>query len=195
MARAKMEIAQQPYVRDSAIALPQRRTTIWHDYLVGGLHRWSIPVLRVALGLIFLWFGILKLFGVSPVTAILKQSFPFVPLLPFALGLGIWEVLIGCGLITKRALRVTLVLLCFHLTGTFTSLLLAPSLFFHDGSPLWLTVEGEFVAKNMVLMAAGLVIGGYEVSPMGDAKNLTGTVAGREADSVLVYIKDRLRRR
>lgn len=153
-------------------------------------------MLRVTLGIIFLWFGLLKLFGTSPVTAILKQAFPFMPVLPFALGLGSWEVMIGSGLIMKRALRLMLVLLCFHLTGTFISLLLAPSLFFQHGSPLWLTVEGEFVAKNMVLMAAGLVIGGYEVAPVGGAEREAGSEQRRDREeSTLLFITDRPSRR
>lgn len=195
MVRARLNVEHLNYQHKLELALPHGRTIRLHDYLIGLLHQWSIPVLRVALGLIFLWFGVLKLFGTSPVTTILKQTFPFMPVLPFAFGLGIWEVMIGCGLIIKRALRLTLVLLCFHLTGTFISFLLAPSLFFQHGSPLWLTVEGEFVAKNMVLMAAGLVIGGYEVSPVGASHTHFSSDPDGEHDGALVYLKDRPRRR
>ena len=190
MVQARMKIREQTYVSELDVPFPQRRATQWHDYMVGLLNQWSIPALRVTLGLIFFWFGALKLFGVSPILAILKQTYPFLPLLPFTIVLGVWEVMIGCGLITKRALRCTLLLLCFHLTGTFISLLFAPSLFFLHGSPLWLTVEGEFVAKNMVLMAAGLVIGGYEVALVGD--RYTGSDPGsEEREGALVYIKNR----
>src|SRR5207253_2419310 len=86
MMRARMNIRQQVYGSQIDIALPQRRTRLWHDYLLNVLHQWSILALRVALGLIFLWFGILKLFGTSPVMVILKQTFTFMPLLPFTIG-------------------------------------------------------------------------------------------------------------
>jgi uncharacterized membrane protein YkgB len=176
------------------VPFSQKRATQWHDYLVGLLHQWSIPALRVTLGLIFFWFGALKLLGASPILTILKQTYPFVPLMPFTIVLGVWEVLIGCGLMTKRALRCALVLLCFHLAGTFISLLFAPLLFFRHGSPLWLTVEGEFVAKNMVLMAAGLVIGGYEVPLLGEAERHVGSDPNsEEPEGALVYIKNRPR--
>ncbi|OLE50903.1 MAG: hypothetical protein AUG51_25720 [Acidobacteria bacterium 13_1_20CM_3_53_8] len=190
MVRARMNIGRHAYVSELKITPPPRRATWWHDHLIGLLRQWSIPALRVTLGLVFLWFGALKLLGVSPVLLILKQTYPFIPVGPFAMVLGLWEVMIGGGLIMKRALRCTLVLLCFHLTGTFISLLFAPSLFFLHGSPLWLTVEGEFVAKNMVLMAAGLVIGGYEVSLVGERKVDSDPVS----ESELVYLKDRPRR-
>jgi putative oxidoreductase len=137
----------------------------WERLLIGLLHRWSIPALRVGLGLVFLWFGVLKLLGSSPIAAMVRQSYPF---LPFFVALGGWEVLIGCGLICKRALRSTLVLLLLHMTGTLIALGQAPSLFFLKGNPLLLTMEGEFVMKNVVLITASLVIGGYEINPRSD---------------------------
>jgi uncharacterized membrane protein YkgB len=129
------------------------------------LHRWSIPMLRLALGFIFLWFGALKLLGVSPVLSLVQQTYSFVPAYPFFFVLGFWETGIGCGLILNRALRPTLIFLCIHLLGTFVALLQAPSLFFLHHNPLLLTAEGEFVVKNLVLVAAGLVIGGHQVKP------------------------------
>ena len=92
------------------------------------------------------------------------------PLKLFALALGAWEVVVGVGLLMKCVLRCTLALLWLHMTGTFVALLLAPAFFFHHGNPLWLTVEGEFVMKNMVLVAAGLVIAGHDVEPLGERK-------------------------
>lgn len=196
MMRARMNIEQQVDGRELGVALRPGRSALWHDRLLNVLHQWSIPTLRVALGLIFLWFGLLKLFGTSPVTSILKQTFQFMPLPAFTIGLGVGEVLIGCGLIMKRALRLTLVLLCLHMTGTFLSMLLLPSLFFQHGSLLSLTMEGEFVVKNMVLMAAGLVIAGYEVAPMCEAERRANAEAdGIEGDGALVFIGNRKRRR
>jgi putative oxidoreductase len=130
------------------------------------LHRWSIATLRVALGLVFLWFGALKVLGGSPAEELVKETYSFLPFHPFFLLLGLWEVAIGCGMISSRGLRLTLVLLCLHLAGTFGALLLAPRLFFLGGNPLWLTMEGEFLVKNLVLMAAGLVIAGHELRPI-----------------------------
>jgi uncharacterized membrane protein YkgB len=135
-------------------------------FLVALLHRWSITALRVALGLVFLWFGALKILGVSPVEKLIHQSYPFLPLHQFMGILGIWEMLVGMGLFLRRGLRCTLILMWFHLTGTFLAVCLAPREFFSRGIPFFLTVDGEFVIKNMILIAAGLVIAGYELKPL-----------------------------
>ena len=153
-------------IGDSIVPPPELVVADFHDYLLRLLHRWSVPVLRLALGLLFLWFGALKLFGASPVMGMLEHTYWFLPVSSFSVLLGAWEVLIGGCLMSKRALRVAVVLLCLHLAGTFSALALAPALFFGDGNLLRLTAEGEFVMKNMVLMAAALVIGGHEVEPL-----------------------------
>ena len=130
------------------------------------LRRWSIPALRLALGIVFLWFGALKIFGSSPVILLIERTFTFLPLHLFVPVLGGWEMLIGVGIIFKRALRFVLVLLCIHLVGTFVALCLNPHDFFLHGFLLSLTADGEFVMKNLVLIAAALVIAGHEVKPL-----------------------------
>ena len=186
--RLRLRIRQQVYVRDIAIPRPQAGAREWHNHILGLLRRRSVTALRLALGLVFLWFGILKLFDASPVMEILKHTYSFLPLKLFALTLGAWEVLVGVGLLVKRVLRCTLALLWLHMTGTFMALLLAPSLFFHHGNPLLLTAEGEFVMKNMVLIAAGLVIAGHELGPLVErekADTYPVNDDGREEESLI----------
>lgn len=136
------------------------------DLLLTILRRWSIPALRLALGLVFVWFGALKILGSSPVILLIQETFTFLPIHGFVLVLGFWEMLVGIGMIMKRALRCVLVLLSAHLVGTFVALLLNPHHFFVRGFPFVLTADGEFVIKNLVLIAAALVIAGYEVKPL-----------------------------
>lgn len=136
------------------------------ELLITVLRRWSIKVLRLALGSVFLWFGALKLFGNSPVILLLEQTYTFLPMPIFIFVLGVWEILIGIGIILRRALRCVLTLLCIHLVGTFVALWLNPRHFFVQGAPLCLTADGEFVMKNLVLISAALVIAGYEVKPL-----------------------------
>src|SRR5258707_12505389 len=66
------------------------RTTAaaWDAAILGALHRWSIPALRLALGVVFVWFGALKVFGVSPVTPMLRETYTFMagPGVPVFLG-------------------------------------------------------------------------------------------------------------
>ena len=136
------------------------------ELLLNFLRRWSITALRLSLGSIFLWFGALKIFGSSPVAALIQETYTFVPVGVFMLILGVWEMVIGIGIILKRALRSVLILLGVHLVGTFTAILFNPSIFFVRGVPLCLTVDGEFVMKNLVLITAALVIAAYEVKPL-----------------------------
>lgn len=136
------------------------------ELVLGVLRRWSITGLRLTLGAVFLWFGALKIFANSPVTSLIEETYAFLPVGTFISVLGVWEMFIGIGIIVKRALRLVLVLLAVHLVGTFTAVLLNPRLFFVQGFPLCLTVDGEFVMKNLVLITAAMVIGGYEVKPL-----------------------------
>jgi hypothetical protein len=45
------------------------------------------------------------------------------------------------------------------MVGTFLVFFVLPDVAFTAGNPLRLTVEGEFVVKNLVLLTAGLVVG------------------------------------
>jgi putative oxidoreductase len=136
------------------------------ELILNLLRRWSITALRLALGSVFLWFGALKVFGSSPVAALIQETYSFMPVSIFVLVLGVWEMIIGVGIILKRALRCVLILLGVHLLGTFTAILFNPNIFFVQGVPFCLTVDGEFVIKNVVLMTAALVIAGHEVKPL-----------------------------
>ena len=136
------------------------------EFVIALLRRWSITVLRLALGSVFLWFGALKIFGASPVILLLQQTYSFLPIHVFVFVLGVWETLLGIGIIFRRALRCVLILLCIHLVGTFFALGLNPQHFFLQGVPFCLTADGEFVMKNLVLISAALVIAGYDVKPL-----------------------------
>ena len=136
------------------------------ELLLNILRRWSITALRLALGSVFLRFGALKIFGSSPVAVLIRETYSFMPINVFMLVLGVWEIVIGMGIVLKRALRCVLILLGIHLMGTFTAILFNPSVFFVQGVPFCLTVDGEFVIKNFVLITAALVIAGYEVKPL-----------------------------
>ena len=121
-----------------------------------------MTILRIALGIVFLWFGALKIFGVSPVVDIIQGTYWFLADPIYIQLLGILEIIIGIGLIFKIALRLTLALLWLQMVGTLLAPFWAPSMFF-DGNLFLLTMEGEFIVKNLVLVAAGLAIAGQEV--------------------------------
>jgi uncharacterized membrane protein YkgB len=119
----------------------------------------GITVLRVALGIVFIWFGALKFVpGLSPAEDLVRATVPFLPgnvFLPF---LGLWEVAIGLGFLTGRALRLTILLLFLQMPGTLAPVALLPERVF-TLVPFGLTLEGQYIVKNLVLIAAALVIG------------------------------------
>lgn len=110
--------------------------------------------LRIALGIVFFWFGLLKIIGNSPVVDLIATTYSFLPIEPFLIFLGMWEVVIGLGLLFGKYLRIVLPLMWIQMLGTFFAVFLAPGIFFLNGNPILLTTEGEFVIKNLVLVAA-----------------------------------------
>ncbi len=126
----------------------------------GFFRRWGVPALRVSLAVVFIWFGALKVFGVTPVTELVANTvYWFDPdwVVP---ALGVVEIVVGLGLLFQVAMRAVLGLFFLQMIGTFLVFVLQPEVAFQDGNPLLLTVEGEFVLKNLVLIAAGMVIAG-----------------------------------
>jgi uncharacterized membrane protein YkgB len=126
--------------------------------IIETLNRISLPVLRISLGIIFIWFGALKPFGQSPaVDLITKTIYWFDPDI-FIPILGIWEMLIGICLLFPPLIRVGLGLLALQMPGTFLPLVLLPEVCF-TSFPFDLTLEGQYIVKNLVLIGAGLVVG------------------------------------
>ena len=123
------------------------------------MSRWGIPLLRVALGVVFIWFGGLKIFRVSPVSDLVAQTVYWVSPKFFVPFLVAWELVVGLGLLFGIYLRAVLFLFFLQMGGTFLVLVMHPEIAFQRGNPLLLTTVGEFVIKNIVLISAGLVIG------------------------------------
>lgn len=132
------------------------------------LTRWmadsGVRLLRISVGIVFLWFGVLKFFpGFSPASDLAAQTiqsltFGVIPPGIALLILATWESLIGLGLILGLFLRMTLLLLWTQMLGTITPLFLFPGLAF-TRIPFVPTLEGQYIIKNIVLISAGLVIG------------------------------------
>ena len=132
--------------------------------IVPWLACYSVTILRVGLGSIFLGFGLLKFFpGFSPAEELVMQtlgvlSFGLVPVRVGVVLVAALECTIGLGLITGRFLRPSLALLGFQMVGAMSPLVLFPSELF--GGPFYApTLEGQYVLKDVVLISAGLVIG------------------------------------
>lgn len=129
------------------------------DVVIPFLRRWGVTALRISLAVVFIWFGLLKVFGVSPVVDLVASTVYWVDPDWFVPALGVVEILVGLGLAVRRLLRLVLLVLAGQMVGTFLVFVLLSGIAFQEGNPLKLTVEGEFVIKNLVLLAAGMVVG------------------------------------
>ncbi|PSR02255.1 MAG: hypothetical protein BRD54_05330 [Bacteroidetes bacterium SW_8_64_56] len=127
--------------------------------IAGWMQRNGLFVLRIALAIIFIWYGILKPFGMSPAAELVRKTVYFVPPDLFIPILGWWEVAIGVGLLYRPLNRTAIFLLFLQMPGTLLPLVLLPDVCFTQ-IPWGLTLEGQYIVKNAVLIGAALVVGG-----------------------------------
>lgn len=121
---------------------------------------YGVVILRVGLGIVFFWFGALKLVpGLSPAETLVRNTTYFVDPDWFIPVLAIWEMAIGLGLIFNVFMRLTLLLLFLQMPGTALPLFILPEAVW-TVFPYGLTLEGQYIIKNLVLIGAGLVLGG-----------------------------------
>jgi uncharacterized membrane protein YphA (DoxX/SURF4 family) len=134
----------------------------------------GLTLLRLALGVVFFWFGVLKFFpGASPAEALAGKTietltFGAIPEETALRILAVWESAIGIGLFVGRWMRAVLLLLFVQMLGTITPLFLFPTetwtIF-----PIAPTLEGQYIIKNIVIVSAAIVLGatvrGGELSP------------------------------
>jgi len=126
--------------------------------------RYGITLLRISVGVVFLWFGFLKFFpGLSPAEGLAIKtmevlSFGMVRPRVALIILAAWECAVGLGLILAIFLRTTLLLLWLQMAGTISPMLLFPEEVFSH-FPYALTLEGQYIIKNLVLASAGVVVG------------------------------------
>jgi uncharacterized membrane protein YkgB len=126
--------------------------------------RHGLPLLRISLGIVFLWFDALKFFpGLSPAQDLAART---IEILTFGRVhadasipvLAAWECLIGIGLLFGIFMRATLLLLAVQMAGTLTPLVLFPHEVF-TRIPYAPTLEGQYIIKNAVLISAAIVLG------------------------------------
>ncbi|MCC5907619.1 MAG: hypothetical protein JJU13_15505 [Balneolaceae bacterium] len=124
----------------------------------------GINVLRYSVGVIFIWFGGLKFIPeLSPaehlaLSTIEVLTFNLIPAHISLLFLALFEVMIGLLLISGTYLRLTIFLLLVQMGGTMSPIFIFPELVFAQ-IPFVLTIEGQYIFKNFVVISAALVIG------------------------------------
>jgi uncharacterized membrane protein YkgB len=123
------------------------------------IEKHSVTIMRIALAIVYIWFGALKIFGLSPAGELVEETvYWFNPAL-FIPILGGCEIIIGLGLLIKRFIPITIMLLLLHMAATFFPVFILKTVCF-EGFPFCPTLVGQYIIKNLVLIAGALIIAG-----------------------------------
>ncbi len=126
--------------------------------------RHGIRLLRISVGVVFFWFGVLKFFpNLSPAQELAADTtsvltFGMVSPAVSLSVLAAWECVIGLGLILGVFTRTVLLLLFVQMLGTISPMFIFPEKVFTH-IPYAPTMEGQYIIKNLVLISAAVVIG------------------------------------
>lgn len=118
---------------------------------------------RVLLGIIFIWYGVLKFFPhLSPAEVLATQTIDilFFHMIPEDISiklLALWEVTIGVGLLFNIFMRLALSLFFVHMVLTFSPFILLPELCF-TSAPFAFTLVGQYILKNLVFILMGILL-------------------------------------
>jgi uncharacterized membrane protein YkgB len=128
------------------------------------MRQWGTVAVRISFGIIFIWFGILKPIGLSAAEPLVKATVQWLPVLEseaWVVLIGWWEVAIGAAFLFRKTIRIAIALLFLQMVGTFMPLIFLPSVTFQYGHiPYAPTMEGQYIIKNLLIIAAALVVGG-----------------------------------
>lgn len=130
---------------------------------------YPIKFLGLSVGLVYLWFGVLKFFpALSPAEDLAKQtinalSFGWLPADVSIKLLAIWETLIGLALISNVYRKVTLWITFLHILLTFSPFFLFPEQSF-TRLPYGFTLLGQYIFKNIIIIGALIVLLNYSMS-------------------------------
>ncbi len=156
----------------AAAAAPERFEKL-DRWIAHTMARVAMPAARLAVAIVFIWFGALKLTGDSPAIELVTRTVYWVNPAWFVPLLGWWEIAIGVCVLDPMwwvrwlrgrparggwFTRIGLLLLFLQMPGTFLPLVLLPDVCFQPGGAP--TLEGQYIVKNLALIAATLFIGG-----------------------------------
>lgn len=141
--------------------------TVVHDVLAAVAARYGLALLRISMGLVFAGFGVLKFIpGLSPAENLVEAtthelSLGVVPaLVPYSVvlaGTAALECVIGVSLVTGLWFHRVRYLLAMELAGILSPLVVLPGRLF-SGPGHAPTLEGQYVLKDIVLLAAAVVM-------------------------------------
>ena len=128
--------------------------------IIGFSQRHALQLARTAFFVVYFWFGVLKVIGISPASpladALLAVTLPSVEPATFHVLFGLFEMAIGALFLFPKCDRVTLPVFVAHIAMTMLPLILLPSLVWT--APFVPTLEGQYILKNLVLVALAAAI-------------------------------------
>jgi uncharacterized membrane protein YkgB len=128
--------------------------------LIQFFRRISMPVARFGLFVVFFYFGLLKVIGLSPasslVQALFEQTISFMSFSNFLILFGFFEMLIGILFVIRGFERIVIPLLFVHMITTFMPLFILPAMTW--SSFLVPTLEGQYIIKNLVIISTAIAI-------------------------------------
>lgn len=131
--------------------------------LINFFRKISIPFARIALFIVFFWFGILKIIGTSPanpmVADLMQATLPFMTWDTFIILFSIYEILIGISFIIPKFERIAIALLIPHMIMTMLPLIFLPDMTWQ--SSFTPTLEGQYIIKNLVIIALAMGIASH----------------------------------
>ena len=127
------------------------------------LRKICYPMARIGLFIIFFWFGFLKVIGLSPATELMRELYthiiPFGFFGAFYVLFAAFECFIGLLFLVRGAERIVIPFLLLHMFTTFLPLFLLPDITWQ--SFLVPTLEGQYIIKNLAIIALALGIGAH----------------------------------
>jgi uncharacterized membrane protein YkgB len=129
----------------------------FENKIINFAQKYSATLLRYSFAIIYFWFGLLKLLGVSPAEELVYGSTEWMNFPHFIIVLSLWEIMIGIFFAIKKLNRVALLMFFLKVPGTFLPLFTNPEKCF-TFFPFGLTLEGQYIFKNLLLISAALVI-------------------------------------
>lgn len=125
------------------------------------LRKIELPFARLAIFIVYFWFGILKLLGVSPaeqlVADLFQRTIHFMPFDTFYLFFSIFEMVIGVAFLIKGLERFAILLIGLHLITTILPLFFLPQISWQGF--LVPTLVGQYIIKNVLIAGMAIVIG------------------------------------
>jgi uncharacterized membrane protein YkgB len=136
--------------------------------------RVAAPAMRISMGVILLWIGLLKFHDPSPVVGLIQASFLFHPLgfSVFAYLLGALEVIAALLLFLNIGVRFVGLLVLGLFAGTLSIFLTAPMVTFGSAGFPFLSLAGQFLLKDLALASGALTLVAHDVQRRASGEDL-----------------------